>query len=89
MSDNGYLIWFVAMAAMIIAILTVGTLAAAGLIGREKSPTRRATAARASDGRGRHTTPANDATAAAAGERRGETESSDADRAYSNAGAQR
>ena len=34
MSDNGYLIWMVATAAMIVAVLTIGTLAAAGLLGR-------------------------------------------------------
>jgi hypothetical protein len=99
MSDNGYMIWFVATAAMIIAVLTIGTLAAAGLIGHDKSPTRPATDARAngdSGDRGPEGTPADDATtAAAAGERRPETEPTDANpdihnvRAYANAGRQR
>jgi hypothetical protein len=90
MSDNGYMIWFVATAAMIIAVLAIGTLAAAGLIGRDKSPTGRPT-----DPSSRET-PANDATAATAlGERQLETESGDADRdvhrarAYSSAERQR
>jgi hypothetical protein len=91
MSDNGYMIWFVATAAMIIAVLTIGTLAAAGLIGRDKSPTRRPTGVR-----GHEKTPTDEATAATAfGERQLETESGDADRgvhrarAYSSAGRQR
>jgi hypothetical protein len=96
MSDNGYLIWFVATAAMTVAVLTIGTLAAAGLIGHHKSPTRPASDAGVSRGRGPGGTPADDATAAAAaGERRLETEPADADpdvhgaRAYANAGRQR
>lgn len=36
MSENGYLIWMVAMAVMIVAVLTIGTLAAAGLLGRSE-----------------------------------------------------
>jgi hypothetical protein len=97
MSDNGYMIWFVATAAMIIAVLTIGTLAAAGLIGHDKSPTRPATDARVSGDRADERTPAEDATAAAtaAGARRLETEPTDAGpdvhaaRAYANAGRQR
>ncbi|MGY2702576.1 hypothetical protein [Nocardioides sp. HB32] len=99
MSDNGYMIWFVATAAMIIAVLTIGTLAAAGLIGDDNSPTRPAPDARASDhrdDRGPERTRDDDAAAAAAaGERRLEAEPTDADptvhaaRAYANAGRQR
>ena len=36
MTENGYLIWIVAMAIMTIFVLTVGTLAAAHMISREK-----------------------------------------------------
>ena len=36
MSDDGYLIWIIAMAIMTISVLTVGTLAAAGMLAREK-----------------------------------------------------
>lgn len=93
MSDNGYMIWFVATAAMIIAVLTMGTLAAAGLIGRDKSPATRPTDARV---RGPERAQVLDAPAAsAAGARRLGTEPGDADRdvhparAYSNAGGQR
>lgn len=35
MSDLGYLIWFIATAAVIVAVLAIGTLAAAGLLTRE------------------------------------------------------
>ena len=38
MSDLGYLIWLTATAIAIVVVLTVGTLAAAGLIGREEEP---------------------------------------------------
>ncbi|WP_028637056.1 hypothetical protein [Nocardioides sp. URHA0032] len=97
MSDNGYMIWFIATAAMIIAVLTIGTLAAAGLIGDDNSPTRPAPDARASGDRANGRTPADDdaAAAAAADERRLETEPTDGDpdghgaRAYANAGRQR
>jgi hypothetical protein len=34
MSDAGHLIWLVAAAIMITAVLTLGTLAAAGILGR-------------------------------------------------------
>jgi hypothetical protein len=38
MTITGYLIWIVAMAFMIIAVLTIGTLAAAGMLeGRPKA----------------------------------------------------
>jgi len=37
MTDLGYLIWFIAMAIMTIFVLTIGTLAAAGMLTREKS----------------------------------------------------
>jgi len=36
MTDNGYLIWIIAMAIMTIFVLTIGTLAAAGMLTREK-----------------------------------------------------
>ena len=36
MSDLGYFIWLIAMAIAIVAVLTIGTLAAAGLLGRDK-----------------------------------------------------
>lgn len=64
MSDNGSMIWFLATAAMTVAVVTIGTLAAAGLIGRDKTPTRRATDARMSGDRGPERAPADDATAA-------------------------
>jgi len=96
MSDNGYMIWFVATAAMIIAVLTIGTLAAAGLIGRDKGPATRPTDARLSGDRGPERAPVKDAPAASdAGARRLGTEPGDAHRdvhparAYSNAGRQR
>lgn len=38
MSDLGYFIWLIAMAIAIVVVLTVGTLAAAGLIGRDEEP---------------------------------------------------
>lgn len=37
MTDNGYLIWIIAMAIMTIFVLTIGTLAAAGMLTRHKS----------------------------------------------------
>jgi hypothetical protein len=77
MSDNGYMIWFVATAAMIIAVLTIGTLAAAGLIGRDKTPSTRATESRDRGHRGHETTADNDAVAS---ERRLETGPEDTDR---------
>jgi hypothetical protein len=36
MTENGYLIWFIAMAIMTIFVLTVGTLAAADMFARER-----------------------------------------------------
>jgi hypothetical protein len=36
MTENGYLIWFVAMAIMTIFVLTIGTLAAADMFAREE-----------------------------------------------------
>ena len=42
MSDLGYVIWFIATALMIIAVLTIGTLAAAGTYDRQESPADRA-----------------------------------------------
>lgn len=36
MSPTGYMIWFLATAAMTIVVLAVGTLAAAGLLRREE-----------------------------------------------------
>jgi hypothetical protein len=36
MTENGYLIWIVAMAIMTIFVLTIGTLAAADMFAREK-----------------------------------------------------
>jgi hypothetical protein len=96
MSDTGYMIWFAATAAAVIAVITIGTLASAGLIGRNQSPATRPTDARVSGDRGPERAPVKDAPAAsAAGERRLGTEPSDADRdvhparAYSNAGRQR
>jgi hypothetical protein len=46
MTDTGYLIWFIATAIMTTAVVTVGTLAAAGMFDRnprERTTTRRAT----------------------------------------------
>jgi hypothetical protein len=60
MSDNGYMIWFVATAAMIIAVLTIGTLAAAGLIGSDRSSTSRATGSRDTGGERRLETEPDD-----------------------------
>ena len=37
MTDTGYLIWMIVTAIMIITVLTVGTLAAAGMLGRDTS----------------------------------------------------
>ncbi len=37
MSENGPLIWLIATAVMIILLLAVGTLAAAGLLGRDET----------------------------------------------------
>lgn len=34
MTDNGYLIWMIATAVMTIAVLTIGTLASAGILRR-------------------------------------------------------
>lgn len=39
MSDLGYFIWLIAMAVAIITVLTIGTLAAAGLLGTDEAPT--------------------------------------------------
>ena len=36
MTENGYLIWIIAMAVMTIFVLTVGTLAAADMLAREQ-----------------------------------------------------
>lgn len=41
MSDLGYLIWFIATAAIIVVVLATGTLAAAGLLAREDRPSSR------------------------------------------------
>ncbi|MBB3043455.1 hypothetical protein [Nocardioides soli] len=41
MSDLGYLIWIVATALMIITVLTLGTLASAGMLGRDPRSDRR------------------------------------------------
>jgi hypothetical protein len=44
MTDTGYLVWFIATAIMTTALLTVGTLAAAGVFDRHpQDTTRRAT----------------------------------------------
>lgn len=41
MTDTAYLIWFIATAVAIVALLTIGTLAAADLLQREpRTPTR-------------------------------------------------
>lgn len=40
MSDLGYFVWFIATALMIITVLTVGTLASAGLLPRRAEPHR-------------------------------------------------
>ena len=40
MSDLGYLVWLIATAIAILVVLTVGTLAAAGLIGRDEERSR-------------------------------------------------
>ena len=39
MSDLGYFIWLIAMAVAIVAVLTAGTLAAAGILGQREETT--------------------------------------------------
>jgi hypothetical protein len=55
MSGNDHMIWFIATAVMTMAILVIGTLAAAGLIGREQSRTRAASGPYGADRHGQGT----------------------------------
>ena len=97
MSENDYMIWFIATAAMIVTVLTVGTLKAADLLGqasKQKTPTAEGHETHGSSSGSGTTADHDPAATVAGGERRLETgpERADGDaygaRTHSNAGSQ-